>query len=394
MLIGTVVGAASAPAEGQPCPAVPPCGACVEDVGSATCKPRPKPKHTARAISLSAHGGGTCALLDDGSLRCWGVVAGVDLGRRPVKLPAPRGAVTVALGGHHACVRTRASELWCWGKQNAWRAYDHADSAHARPVKVKDARGVRSFVLGAHHTAWLHGAGIEYRGSGFVDLTLDAEATRALQARGVAQLVSSPSNSRLCAATGDRRAVCWGVLPPVKRGEDVSARVRRVPTEVADLDDVVEVATSGDHDCARRADGTVRCWGMNGGRLGDEHGTASGMVKVEGVTGAVALATGPYHTCARTADGRVACWGHFSTLLGSGTGLHRRGVALGDAGGGYDYLPVFVPDLADVVEIALGAYHACARIADGKVACWGWNEYGTLGDGTTIDRTRPVVIPW
>ncbi|MCL4228954.1 MAG: hypothetical protein KJZ91_31175, partial [Myxococcales bacterium] len=55
MLIGTVVGATSTPAEGQPCPAVPPCGACVEDVGSATCKPRSKPKHTARAISLSAH---------------------------------------------------------------------------------------------------------------------------------------------------------------------------------------------------------------------------------------------------------------------------------------------------------------------------------------------------
>ncbi|MBI4702073.1 MAG: hypothetical protein HY744_13135 [Deltaproteobacteria bacterium] len=46
----------------------------------------------------------------------------------------------------------------------------------------------------------------------------------------------------------------------------------------------------------------------------------------------------------------------------------------------------------EVVDVAAGGYHTCAVKTDGTLWCWGWNEYGQLGDGTTQDRSLPVQV--
>ena len=54
-----------------------------------------------------------------------------------------------------------------------------------------------------------------------------------------------------------------------------------------------------------------------------------------------------------------------------------------------------VPGLADIVEVAIGyARHACARAKDGTVKCWGQNDKGQLGDGTTTSRATPAPVLW
>jgi hypothetical protein len=44
------------------------------------------------------------------------------------------------------------------------------------------------------------------------------------------------------------------------------------------------------------------------------------------------------------------------------------------------------------VQIAIAEGHACARMADGTVRCWGDNTEGEVGDGTTTERHIPVAV--
>lgn len=151
---------------------------------------------------------------------------------------------------------------------------------------------------------------------------------------------------------------------------------------VAGLQDAVAVATGGDHSCALRAGGTVVCWGRNAsGQVGDGTTTRRpAPVAVTGLNDVTAIATGGAHTCALRATGEVFCWGD-----------------PGDGRLGFDTsrtawtTPGKVRELRGAVAITAGLAHTCATLDDARVVCWGDNDAGQLGDGTTDDRTTPVT---
>jgi alpha-tubulin suppressor-like RCC1 family protein len=96
-----------------------------------------------------------------------------------------------------------------------------------------------------------------------------------------------------------------------------------------------------------------------------------------GVT-VVQVAAGSDFSCARLSDGRVFCWGaNDSGQLGDGTTMERR-------------TPVAVAGLVDARDIAAGEFHACAVRGDaGEVVCWGKNQHGQVTVGTR-DQTMPA----
>jgi len=98
-------------------------------------------------------------------------------------------------------------------------------------------------------------------------------------------------------------------------------------------------------------------------------------------TAAVRVAAGAYHTCAILVNGTVKCWGYNGYgQLGLGDTMNR-GDAPGQMGSA---LPrVFFPQRGPVKQLALGYYHTCALDTEGDAYCWGYNYYGQLGYGHT-----------
>jgi len=103
-------------------------------------------------------------------------------------------------------------------------------------------------------------------------------------------------------------------------------------------------------------------------------------VRVEGLASAQQIVAGSTFSCARMANGTVRCFGNNDGgQLGDGTTTTR------DA-------PVRARELTNVVDLAAGAYHGCAVLKDGSVKCWGQNSDGQLGDGTTTNRSISVKV--
>jgi alpha-tubulin suppressor-like RCC1 family protein len=171
------------------------------------------------------------------------------------------------------------------------------------------------------------------------------------------------------------------------------------PSDAADMRQLGETATrlprgriatsvEGGHTCVVVADGTVRCWGLNGsGQLGDRTiNTPLGSVQVVGISTAIAVTTGKDHSCALLVDATVRCWGANSVgQLGNGS-----------------FTPSLEPvtvrditnrDITNAVSISGGSNHTCVRRSDGTIACWGSNEFGQIGDGSLGNgNNRPVAV--
>lgn len=155
------------------------------------------------------------------------------------------------------------------------------------------------------------------------------------------------------------------------------------------------IAAGSEHVCVVFHSGDVKCWGNGGsGRLGyaatddvgnDETPAMMGFVDIGGPV--VQLALGDAHTCARLESGEVRCWGEGDNgRLGYGTTT--------DIGDGED------PSLAGSIDIggaaddlAVGTQHTCV-VVGGAVRCWGRNNQGQLGIGSTEDigDNGPIIL--
>lgn len=131
--------------------------------------------------------------------------------------------------------------------------------------------------------------------------------------------------------------------------------------------------------CLHRSDGPW-CWGALDARIAGMGAITDVPTRTPELDDATQVAMGAYHACARYPDATSRCWGD------------NTDGRLGDATGQPYSTPTIVADLRGVVKVAVGRGHSCALLDDGTVRCWGRNQSGELGDGTTSSHGNPTVV--
>jgi alpha-tubulin suppressor-like RCC1 family protein len=151
----------------------------------------------------------------------------------------------------------------------------------------------------------------------------------------------------------------------------------------------VALSTGFNYTCLLKDNGRAMCWGDNeDGKLGD--GTTTGRTtpaEVRGLeSGVNILSAGAGHTCALLNTGGVMCWGgEINEKIDTNGFVERRSIPV--------LKPSYVSGLTSgVTAISAGYNHTCAIMMAGGVKCWGINDYGQLGDGTTSLQNTPVDV--
>lgn len=271
--------------------------------------------------------------------------------------PAHGCAVQVSAGSYHTCAVRTDGTLWCWGPNTLGEVGDGTIVERDLPVLVSS--------LGA----------------------------------SVARV--SAGGNYTCAVKTDGTLWCWGITNDGRLGNGATtgqgcyrSECEPSPMQVTSLGaSAVRVSAAWRAACARKIDGTLWCWGTTqDGLLGNGQTTGSGClnnwcepspVQVRALGTSVAdVSVGLQHACARTADGALWCWGY------SGWGQLGNGTTTGsDCYGGCSASPVRVTLLGTtVLGVATGHFHTCAVKTDGTLWCWGNNEDGELGDGTSAGQ--------
>jgi alpha-tubulin suppressor-like RCC1 family protein len=338
----------------------------------------------ARALSAGARH--TCALLDNGTVKCWGnnsngqlgqgntTNLGDDPGEMGTNLPTVplgtgRTARAITAGGDHTCALLDDNTVKCWGNGNRGQlGHGLSTSLGNDPGEMGDALPV--VPLGTGRTA----------------TTITA------------------AGDHSCAILDNGTVKCWGEGAFGRLGQGSATPIGNMPGQMGDALPAIDLGTGRTattisagfrNTCALLDNGTVKCWGAGfGGVLGQGNTNSVGAIPgqmgdalpaIDLGTGrtAVAVSTGDRHTCAVLDDDTLKCWGDgmsgelalgFANTLGDGPG------EMGDV------LPVVALGTGrTAIGVSAGFSHTCALLDDATVKCFGFGGNGRLGQGSLAD---------
>jgi alpha-tubulin suppressor-like RCC1 family protein len=382
-------------------------------------------------VDVSGGGNGSCAVVADGTVWCWGEnsVGQVGVGDagddtctfinqglalpdacrfRATKVAAlPSGMTRVSAGFQMACaIHGPDGTVWCWG-QNEFGALGHDSTTDPRcpelllvatdggipttpcqaiPSQVPGLTGVAELAV-AEYTSCARtssGAVLCWGAGSSGQLGDDAGANSVIpvNVRGlpsdVVQLATGIYAGGSCAVASDGSAWCWGSTPPPEPGTLTAHRI--ITGGAILLPAFAEIHFGNEGYCARTMDRSVLCWGANdGAQLGQggcDNDAGHAPVPVVGLPAAVALDSRWLHSCALDDLGVVHCWGVAQD------GALGRGDIRGDSKCGVltsSGTPTAVPGLPRITRIATGIETTFAVDVDGRLWAWGGNDTARIG---------------
>jgi alpha-tubulin suppressor-like RCC1 family protein len=378
--------------------------------------------------SIRAGGAHTCAMLNNGAVRCWGDAAYGQLGYENTldigddEYPYEADDVTVGglgdvssqltTGLNHTCARLSSGSIRCWGK-NDFGQLGYGDNTGTMG-NIGDAEPIDSFgyvnvgspnavkvVAGANHTCaildtgnvrcWGEGA-YGKLGYGNTNNIGDDEhpfTKGDVNVGGPVKDIALGLN-HTCALLQNGKVRCWGHGAYGQLGYSSPNNLgdNDLPFTKGDVNvggNVVQISAGDNHTCALLDTGYVRCWGLGtSGQLGysafyntylgdNELPTAPGAGDVSTGSKVLQVSAGGTHTCVLLATGDIKCWG--SNASGQlGNGLNQSPYLLTTPANG-------VVDLggASAMQITTGQNHTCALLDSGNAWCWGLGTSGRLG---------------
>jgi len=330
-----------------------------------------------------------CAIVDNGSVMCWGggnFGDGLDYYRDDVNqtsniptvpvavttLPQNSKSISVMVGDGSACSILENSSVYCWGNNGAGQLGTgsntplYATSALYSNLGLGQDLGLseRDFdgdgILNIFDTHMRGGQS----GSIFVRSLLDA---------------SESEGASTCAISESSELYCWGMNGNGQLGiGNVTDQNTPQLVDFGGNFSAMSVDAGSVHTCAILGDSSLKCWGGNAyGQLGIGNNTDQYTpMQVGGINTLFAgITVGTLHTCAILGNGALKCWGY--------NGFGQLGY---QSGGSQDWAntPVLVNLSSNsAIAVSAGYMHTCAILDDGTLKCWGLNGYGQLGDGST-----------
>ena len=325
-----------------------------------------------------------CALLSDGSVRCWGNNEQGQLGdgtiigsssSPPVRVLGIDNATAIATGGTwnaggkgaassaYGCAIMADRSVRCWGRYPG-RPYDQSAADSPLPATIAGLNDVVAIAAGNWHAcALLESGSVQCwgdasegeLGNGVVTTckpwscppnTLGTVPVH-VALKGVTA-ISGQGSIGSCAVLASGEVACWGSFMMFGTSNHLPFVVIGVITTPNRL------SVGYRHACAITPSGGVQCWQGN-----------VNLVAVGGFAGSVvAVSAGLEHTCALLANGTVECW---------------PGAIAGPSN---TPTPHPVPDVSNAIAISAGYSQTCALIRGGTVRCWvgaGGGKVETIG---------------
>ena len=256
---------------------------------------------------------------------------------------------SIESGQHHVCITESDGGMKCWGRGQYGRLGYGSTSNQHLPVDYQKNYGsnmeINQVSLGSRHS---------------------------------------------CAVDGNDELLCWGYSEQYQNGYNNnqyqypykfwqgSSEIHFTPLAV--------ISAGENYNCAIKYDSTIWCWGQNNyGQIG--HGSSSSysyptMVDLPPGISAKSISAGGYHACIISQNGDLYCWGWNS----------NGQLGLGNTTDSYTPTKVQITGGRSVLAVSAGYAHTCVILDDSSIQCWGDNDYGQIGDGTNDDRNQPTTV--